>query len=181
MQKKSLETFLYSVGGVVAMAVILVAVNVLLGAARQRADLTKEKAYTLSDGTRAILSKLDTPVTIRFFCSKGASGSPETVFLKDYATKVEDLLSEYKQAGHGKIIVEKIDPKPDSDDEDRARLNGVEGIPLQSGDKFYLGLSFSVPGSEQSIPFLAPNRERDRKSTRLNSSHSQQSRMPSSA
>ncbi len=138
MQRKSLETFLYSVGGVVAMALILVAVNVLVGAARQRVDLTKEKAYTLSDGTRAILAKLDTPVTLRFFCSKGASASPETVFLKSYAAKVEDLLAEYKQAGHGKIIIEKIDPKPDSDDEDRARLNGVGAVPLQSGEKFYL-------------------------------------------
>ena len=160
MQRKSLETFLYSVGGVVAMALILVAVNVLVGAARQRVDLTKEKAYTLSDGTRAILAKLDTPVTLRFFCSKGASASPETVFLKSYAAKVEDLLAEYKQAGHGKIIIEKIDPKPDSDDEDRARLNGVGAVPLQSGEKFYLGLSVSVPGSEQAIPFFAPNRER---------------------
>ncbi|NOS70548.1 MAG: hypothetical protein HOP33_11530 [Verrucomicrobia bacterium] len=160
MQNKSLQTFLYSAGGVAAMAAILVAVNILVGAARTRVDLTKEQAYTLSDGTKAILNKLDTPVTIRFFFSKSAESSPQAVFFKGYAAKVEDLLAEYKLASKGKIILEKIDPKPDSDDEDKARLNGVEGMPFPNGEKFYLGLSVSVVGTETSIPFLTPDRER---------------------
>lgn len=160
MQKKSLETFLYSVGGLVAMALILIAVNFITGTVRQRVDLTKEKAYTLSDGTRAILDRLDTPVKIRFYCSQSASASPETVFLKGYARKVEDLLAEYKQAGKGKIIIEKYDPQPDSDAEDSARLDGVEGLPLQTGDKFYLGLAVSLLDAKQAIPFVQPTRER---------------------
>src|SRR6188768_4246046 len=117
MQKKSIETFLYSVGGVIAMVLILVAVNVISSGVRKRVDLTKEQAYTLSAGTRAILAKLDAPVKIRFYCSQKAESSPETVFLKSYARKVEDLLTEYKQAGRGKIILEKYDPQPDSDAE----------------------------------------------------------------
>ncbi len=142
------------------MALILVAVNVITSGMRQRADLTKEKAYTLSDGTRKILAGLDTTVKIRFYCSQGATASPETVFLKSYARKVEDLLGEYKQAGKGKIIIEKYDPQPDSDAEDSARLDGVEGLPLQSGEKFYLGLAVNLLDAKQSIPFLQPNRER---------------------
>ena len=160
MQKKSLETFLYSVGGVVAMGLIFVAVNIIAGSVRQRVDLTKEKAYTLSDGTRAILNRLDTPVKIRFYCSQSADASPEAVFLKGYGRKVEDLLNEYKQAGKGKIIIEKYDPKPDSDAEDSARLDGVEGLPLPSGEKLYLGLAVSLLDAKQSISFLQPNRER---------------------
>ncbi|MEK7706881.1 MAG: Gldg family protein, partial [Verrucomicrobiota bacterium] len=158
--KKSLETILYSTAGVVAMALILVAVNVITGAVRQRVDLTKEKAYTLSDGTRAILAKLDTPVKIRFYCSQTAATTPETVFLKSYARKVEDLLVEYRQAGKGKIVLEKYDPQPDSDAEDSARLDGVEGVPIQSGERFYLGLAVSLLDSKEAIPFLAPNEER---------------------
>ena len=159
MQKKNLETFLYSVGGVVAMALILVAVNVILSGARQRIDLTKEKAYTLSAGTRAILAKLDTPVKLRFYCSQGESSSDEAVFLKGYARKVEDLLAEYKQAGKGKIVIEKYDPEPDSDAEDSARLDGVEGAPLRNGERFYLGLAVSILDSKEAIPFFQPNRE----------------------
>jgi len=126
MQKKSLETILYSTIGVAAMALILVGVNVITSAARQRVDLTKEKAYTLSQGTRAILNKLDTPVKIRFYFTQSKVSTPETVFLKKYARSVEDLLAEYKQASKGKIIVEKYDPQPDSDAEDSARLDGIE-------------------------------------------------------
>lgn len=160
MQKKSLETFLYSVGGVVAMALILVAVNVITSGMRQRVDLTKEKAYTLSDGTRAILAKLDTPVKIRFYCSQSAASSPQTVFLKTYARKVEDLLAEYKQAAKGKLIIEKYDPQPDSDAEDSARLDGVTGAQMPSGDMFYLGIAVSLLDSKEAIPFCQPTRER---------------------
>ena len=73
MQKKSLETFFYSVGGVIAMALILVAGTSSCPAWQQRVDLTREKAYTLSAGTRAILAKLDTPVKVRFYCSQSAA------------------------------------------------------------------------------------------------------------
>ena len=160
MQKKTLETFLYSLGGVAAMAVILVAANVIFGSVHRRVDLTKEKAFTLSDGTRAILAKLDTPVKIRFYCSQSAGAAAETVYLKDYARKVEDLLAEYKQAAKGRIIIEKYDPQPDSDAEDSAKLDGVEGAPLQSGDRFYMGLAVSMIDTKEAIPFLQPVRER---------------------
>jgi ABC-type uncharacterized transport system involved in gliding motility auxiliary subunit len=159
MRKKTLETVLYSMGGVVAMAIILVAVNVLAGVFKQRVDLTKERAFTLSPGTRAILSKLDTPIKIRFYCTQG-DPSAETVFLRTYAKHVEDLLAEYRQAAHGKLTIEKYDPQPDSDAEDSARLDGVEGQMLRNGEKFYLGLAVVQLDEKESMPFLDPNRER---------------------
>src|SRR5437764_8796226 len=101
MQKKSLETILYSTVGVVVMLGILIAFNFLAGAARTRLDLTREKAYTLSPGTRAILKKLDTTVKIRFYCTQPEEANQDTIYLKAYAKRVEDLLSEYKQVAHG--------------------------------------------------------------------------------
>jgi ABC-type uncharacterized transport system involved in gliding motility auxiliary subunit len=160
MKKKSFETILYSTLGVGAMALILLAFNFIAGSLKERIDLTKEKAYTLSPGTKAILRKLDSPVRIRFYCTQSETATPETVFLKGYAKRVEDLLSEYKQIAGGKLIVEKYDPQPDSDAEDSARLDGIEGQPLSNGDKFYLGMSVSMLDEKQAIPFLAPNRER---------------------
>lgn len=160
MQKKSLETFLYSVGGVIAMALILIAVNVITSGMRQRVDLTSEKAYTLSAGTRAVLAKLDTPVKIRFYSSQSAPSTPQSVFLKSYARKVEDLLAEYKQAAKGKIILEKYDPQPDSDAEDSARLDGVTGAQMPSGDMFYLGIAVNLLDAKEAIPFCQPTRER---------------------
>lgn len=160
MQKKTLETILYSTVGVVAMGLLLIALNVLLGATRLRVDLTKEKAYTLSEGTRAVLTGLDTPVKIRFYVSQSVQSTPEAVFLKSYARKVEDLLAEYKQIARGRLVLEKYDPKPDSDAEDSARLDGIEGVPLPNGERFYLGLAVSVLDVKENLPFLPPNEER---------------------
>jgi ABC-type uncharacterized transport system involved in gliding motility auxiliary subunit len=160
MQKKSIETILYSAAGVVIMLAILVALNFIAGFGRARLDLTQEHAFTLSPGTRAILQKLETPVTIRFYCTQGDSPPPETVYLKTYAKRVEDLLAEYKQAAKGKLVVELKDPEPDSDAEDSAKLDGVEGQTLRNGEPFYLGLAVSVLDEKQALPFLDPGRER---------------------
>src|ERR1041385_1070228 len=160
MKKKSVETLIYSSVGVIAMALTLIAFNVIASALKTRVDLTKERAYTLSAGTKAILGKLDTPVKVRFYCTQTENSTPDTVYLKSYAKRVEDLLGEYKQAGHGKLTIEKYDPQPDSDAEDSARLDGIEGQTLRNGDRFYMGLAISLLDEKQAIPFLDPNRER---------------------
>jgi ABC-type uncharacterized transport system involved in gliding motility auxiliary subunit len=157
---KKVETWLFPVAGVAAVLVILIAVNVLGNFLKFRSDLTENKIYTLSPGTKRILDKLDTPVEIRFYYSKDNSSMP--VPLRTYAQEIEDLLSEYQQAGHGKIQVVKLDPKPDSDAEDSARLDGVQGQTAAAnltGDRIYLGLAVSCLDAKTAIPFLSPDRE----------------------
>ncbi len=158
MKNKGLETWLYSSLGVAAMFGIIVIVNALASSFNKRVDLTAERAYTLSAGTRAILSKLDTPIQIRFYSTRSDSRMP--VFLKTYAQRVEDLLGEFRQASRGQIEIQKLDPAPDSDAEDSARLDGIEGQARGEGEAFYLGLSVSMLDQKQAIPFLAPDRER---------------------
>ena len=158
MKNKGLETWLYSSLGVAAMFGIIVIVNALASSFNKRVDLTAERAYTLSAGTRAILSKLDTPIQIRFYSTRSDSRMP--VFLKTYAQRVEDLLGEFRQASKGQIEIQKLDPAPDSDAEDSARLDGIEGQARADGEPFYLGLSVSMLDQKQAIPFLAPDRER---------------------
>jgi ABC-type uncharacterized transport system involved in gliding motility auxiliary subunit len=160
MKKNALETFLYSIAGVVALLLILVAVNVIAGAFKHRIDLTKEKAYTLSPGTRAILAKIKTPVKIRFFYSSHADLPAQALFLKTYAQRVSDMLSEYREASGGKLIIEQLDPQPDSDAEDAARLNGIEGKQISADENFYLGASISLLDASETIPFFDPDRER---------------------
>ena len=123
MKKKQFETLLYSVVGIAAMFIILVAANLVFGVAKTRVDLTAEKLYTLSPGTKKILSKLDGPVEIRYYVTEGEKDMP--LNLKAYAQRVEDLLQEYKQNSKGFVTVRKLNPKPDSDQEDSARLDGI--------------------------------------------------------
>jgi len=158
MRKKSSQVILFSAVGVLAMFLLLVAINFIAAQFKQRIDLTSEKAYTLSKGTRAILARLDTPVQIRFYVSQRATGMP--ISLKTYAQRIDDLLGEYKQASRGLIEIRRLDPEPDSDAEDSARLDGVQGQQLLGGERVYLGLSVTMLDQKQAIPFFTPDRER---------------------
>jgi ABC-type uncharacterized transport system involved in gliding motility auxiliary subunit len=155
--KGKVESLLYSVVGVVAVLIILVAVNVLGGLFKFRSDLTKNKLYTLSDGTKKILDKLDTDVVVRFYFSKDNAAVP--VPLRTYAQEVQDLLDEYQQYSHGKVKVIKLDPKPDSDAEDSANLDGIDGQETDQSDKVYFGIAVSCLDAKTTIPFLSPDRE----------------------
>jgi ABC-type uncharacterized transport system involved in gliding motility auxiliary subunit len=157
MKQKKLETLLYSAVGIAAMALILVAVNYIASTFRARKDLTADKLYTLSDGTKKIVGKLDTKVKIRLYYSQRDNAMP--VFLKTYAQRVEDLLVELKQQSKF-IEIEKLDPQPDSDAEDSANLDGVEGQPTQTGEKIYLGISINCLDQKVALPFLSPEREK---------------------
>jgi ABC-type uncharacterized transport system involved in gliding motility auxiliary subunit len=159
-RKKGIENFLFSIGGVLAMFLLIAGVYVISHLAAQRVDLTEEHMFTLSQGTKAILKKLDTPVQIRYYVTQGKDMPVE---LRTYAQRVEDILNEYRKYGGNKIQVKKLDPQPDSDAEDSANLDGVEGQVLGgpfSGEKVYLGLSISMLDAKVALPFLSPARER---------------------
>jgi len=156
--QKSTQRWLYSIGGVVAVFVALVAVNFILGVTPVRVDLTEGKLYTLSDGTRKALAKLEAPVRVRFYFNQGADYVP--VPIRAFAGRVEDLLNELRSAANGKLVIEKLNPQPDSDAEDSATLDGIEPQETPSGEKFYLGLTVSFADQKLAIPVLAPNRER---------------------
>jgi ABC-type uncharacterized transport system involved in gliding motility auxiliary subunit len=157
--KKGLQTTLFSMAGVAVMAVILIAVNWIGSRAKARVDLTQDRAYTLSPGTRAILQKLDTPVQVRFYATRGENRMP--VFLKNHAQNVEDLLDEFRQASKGKVEIQKLDPEPDSDAEDSAKLDGIEPRMIELGDApVYLGFSVTMLDTKETEPFLDPREER---------------------
>ena len=164
MKRKTFERVLYSTGGVAAMFIVMLAFYVVTSAVKVRLDITADKAHTLSPGTKKILGRLDSRVTLRFYSSQSDNAMPPV--LKTYALRIDDLLHEFSQEaathGKGQLQIEKYDPKPDSEAEDSARLNGIEGHatgPFGS-DKIYLGVVVSVLDQKFTLPFLAPDRER---------------------
>ncbi len=158
MKEKKFETLLFSTIGVAVMFIIVLAVNLIGSGLKTRLDLTKEKAFTLSPGTRAILGKLDSPVEVRFYYSQSEARVPSQI--KTYAKRVEDLLAEFKQAARGNLEIKKLDPQPDSEAEDLANLDGVEGQVTETGEKTYLGLAISLDPRKVALPFLSPGRDR---------------------
>jgi ABC-type uncharacterized transport system involved in gliding motility auxiliary subunit len=154
--KRKFDQLLYSAVGVIAVLVIIVVVNLFGGFFKLRSDLTDNKLYTLSHGTKKILNKLDTDVVVRLYFSKDNAYVP--VPLRTYAQEVQDLLDEYQQYSHGKVKVIKLDPKPDSDAEDSANLDGIEGQAVNLSDKVYLGIAISCLDAKTTISYLSPDR-----------------------
>lgn len=163
-QKTKWEPLLYSSIGVAAMFLVLLALGVILSRAKVRVDLTEDRLYTLSDGTKAILKNIEEPVTINFYFTQSETEMP--VPLKNYAGRVADLLDEYRQASGGRIEVKKFDPTPDSDAEESAKMDGVEGQSINQGgiislgEKIYLGLAVQAVDQKVALPFLDPGREK---------------------
>lgn len=94
---------LLSVGLVIANAIAL---PLWLHPVRHaRIDLTQDGTYSLSSATKRILGGLDEQLLIRGYFS--AKTHPELARL---VPQIEDLLSEYEIAGHGKVRVEIVDP-----------------------------------------------------------------------
>lgn len=122
-----------------------------------RLDVTEDDAYSLSDGSLAIAKKLEEKVEAKLYFSKSFSEMP--VMVKQYGTRIEEVLREYAAASNGKLSIEVIDPKPDTDEEEWALKYGVEGIPTQTGDNIFLGVVFLAADKEVAIPFLDPNKE----------------------
>ncbi len=152
---------LLTVSGLVIGVVILLAVNIISNTAFKsaRLDLTQNRLYTLSDGTRNILSELDEPITLRLFLSRAAA--TRLPGISTYANRVREMLQEYERAAGGQINLQIIDPEPFSEQEDRAVGYGLRGVPLDDLDTvLYFGLvGTSSTDDEQVIPFFAVDRE----------------------
>jgi ABC-type uncharacterized transport system involved in gliding motility auxiliary subunit len=153
---------LISIGGLIVVAVIFVAVNIIsnLGLSSTRLDLTADKLFTLSEGTRSVLGKIQEPITLRLYYSDRLG--KEIPQYGVYATRVREMLREYANAAPGKVRLEFIDPQPFSDEEDRAVAFGLQGVPVnQAGELVYFGLAgTNSADKEETIAFIQPERER---------------------
>ncbi len=151
------QHLVYGSIGLAALALLLVAFNYLAATVTARADLTEGKLYTLSEGTKKILKGLSSPVKVKLYVSQGES---VPVQLRSFAQRVEDTVREFKQVAGSNLVIEKYNPRPDSEEEDAAQLDGIEPQQLVSGESFYLGVAVTQLERKQSIPAVPPQRER---------------------
>jgi ABC-type uncharacterized transport system involved in gliding motility auxiliary subunit len=156
-----MKKLMVSGAGLVLIALAFLAFNLFasLSLTGARLDLTEQKLYTISPGTRQILAELDEPVELYFFYSDTAAKNLPA--LRTYARRVEEMLKAYQREAGGKLKLKVIDPAPFSEDEDQAAEFGLQGIPLQQGgDSLYFGLAGkNAEGTTQVIPFFALDQE----------------------
>ena len=156
-----MKRVMYSGAGLLVLLLAFFAFNMATGVMLPgaRLDLTEQKLYTLSDGTREILQELEEPIDLYFFFSEGAS--KDLVVLRNYQRRVAEMLKEYERRADGMIRLHIIDPEPFSEAEDRAAEFGLQAIPLsESGDSLYFGLAGTNELAQREIiPFFALEQE----------------------
>lgn len=143
---------------VIVLSLAAIAINEALFSSA-RIDLTEDRLYSLSDGSRNILAGIDEPITLTFYYSDKATKEMQQV--RAYAKRITELLNEYEVAARGNVIVELIDPESFSEQEDQAVAAGMQGIPTSpGGPNIYFGLAGSTgTGKTEVLPALSPDRE----------------------
>ncbi len=149
-------------GAIGLAAVLLLAVNLLsaLLFKNVKADLTADHLYTISDGTRKVLAKMEEPVNLRVYYTRKL-GEVAPLYGK-YFERVKALLEQYRDLSNGKLQLAFLEPEAFSDVEDRAVASGLRGVRLnQDGETGYFGMVASnTTDNDASVEFFSPDRER---------------------
>lgn len=148
-------------GSLLLLAILFLALVSISNTALRgvRIDLTEQGLYTLTDGSKNIVDRIDEPLNLYFFYSDEALS--RQVALRAYAEQVKDLLQEYASRAGDRIRLQVIDPRPFSEEEDLAASFGLQGLPLgENQETVYFGLAGtnSVDDSRV-IPFFDPSKE----------------------
>ena len=125
-------------------------------------DVTERRLYTLSDGTKNIIEKINQPITLKLYYAKTASlKAPDEIrFFENYYNYVKALLEEYESVSKGMIALEIIDPRPYSPEEVEALRFGLDRAPITEEESFFFGLGLRTQfGVEKAIPFFNPSRQ----------------------
>ncbi len=120
-------------------------------------DLTADKIYSLSSGSKKILGELERDVTIRFYVNDSENILPPR--MRNYSKRVADFITLLERESKGRIKFERYDPAPDSDAAVSAEMDNIQGTPLPSGFNGYMGLAFVCLNQKTAIPFLDMTRE----------------------
>ena len=149
----SVNLFLISV---VFIALVFIN-NQLLSSARL--DLTENQVYSLSQGSKQVLKEIEEPINLYFFFSDKASKNMTS--LRNYANRVESLLSEYETFANGKLKLQMLDPQAFSEQEDQADQFGLTAANIgAAGEAIYMGLAATNALDEKKvIAFFDPQKE----------------------
>lgn len=136
---------LSAAGALIVLGIIMV-VNFLSAKTSGRIDWTENKTHSLTEGTKNILNRVDTEVTIKLFVTE-KDAMPQV-----FAPVVEETVSwlaRYKELKPELITVEKYDVEPASDAEEAALASG-----LQANRGIWFGMSVTCLDKTALIPWV---------------------------
>lgn len=153
---KNKKQYLSLKTGISILVLIVVATNIFGSHLQARLDMTEEKIFTLSDGTKNELKQLKDVVTINVYASKELPPQIQPVL-----DEAKDILNDYQALGGSNLNVQYKDPSSDQTVAQEAMENGVnqvqfnvvekEALSLKNG---FFGISVAYAGQHRSIPFV---------------------------
>jgi len=151
------------IGAVFILVIAFSAISICQNIGKSlKVDVTEQKLYTLSAGTKAILAKLNQPISLQFYYAKTAAlkGPDQIRYFNNYYEFVKALLEEYVAQAKGMIDLQIIDPRPYSEDEVQALRYGLQRFSITEEENFFFGLVAQTQfGVEKVIPFFSPDRQ----------------------
>lgn len=151
------------IGAIFVLVITFCAISICQDIGKSwKLDMTEQKLYTLSDGTKAILGKLNQPIKAKLYYAKTAAlkGPDQIRYFNNYYEFVKALLEEYAAEAEGMIDLQVIDPRPYSDDEVQALRYGLRRFSVTEEENFFFGLVVQTQfGVEKVIPFFSPDRQ----------------------
>lgn len=146
--------------GLISMALLIYIGTTVLK--RARVDFTEESLYTLSSGTKSILTKLDAPVKLKLYYSKTAAnkGTEGLRAFNNHFLYVRELLRQYVGNSRNNLTLEVIDPRPDTPEEEDAEAYGLKKFNLTETESYFFGLvAENETGTEKTIEFFDPSQK----------------------
>jgi ABC-2 type transport system permease protein len=151
------------IGAVFVFVIMFSAISICQNTGKAvRVDITEQKIYTLSDGTKAILAKLNQPITLKLYFAKTTAmkGPDQIRYFNNYYEFVKSLLEQYVTQAKGMVDLKIIDPKPFSEDEVEALQYGLQRFSISEDENFFFGLVAQTQfGVDKVIPFFSPDRQ----------------------
>ena len=157
-----MNRILRAVIAIIFIAVITVCATIICQQIPWRADITEQKLYTLSDGTKNILGALNQPLKMKLYYTKTAAmKAPDQIrYFNNYYHFVKALLDEYVSASNGMVELQVVDPRPFSDEEVQAIRYGLTKFSITEEENFFFGLVVQTQfGVEKVIEFFSPDRQ----------------------
>jgi hypothetical protein len=125
-------------------------------AAGAHVETSATPTIALSESTKAVLSRLDAPLEIRFYAVLDAVTVPASVTA--FSGRVGQLLSAYQQQAGGKIKVATFN-SISNPNANAALADGISVFNLDRGDACYLGVALVLNGRKETLAHVSPEWE----------------------
>jgi hypothetical protein len=126
------------------------------GAATAPAAVKDQVPQELSESTKAILTRLSSPVEIRFYSFVEPGTASDS--LRSFSARVDAVLKAYQDMAAGKLNVKHFGPEAYSA-AGAATADGMKPIGGENGNPSFLGIAVVQGERQQTLPQLAPEWE----------------------